>query len=210
MTPGDLSFGQNNPRSNPEDAFARSLSEADTSQSNGNGSEDALLLARIQRGDEQAMAQLYDRYARVVYSVALRVLRDPAAAEDVSQEIFMQIWRNSDSFASSRGSLGGWLAVVARNRSIDLIRRRKPSDDIDDVVLASNFDLAGDAEHNLMLAKARGAMVSLPAEQRRSLELAFFDGLTHSEIADMTGDPLGTVKTRIRTALISLRKAMVA
>ena len=156
------------------------------------------------------MAQLYDRYARVVYSVALRVLRDPAAAEDVSQEIFMQIWRNSDSFASSRGSLGGWLAVVARNRSIDLIRRRKPSDDIDDVVLASNFDLAGDAEHNLMLAKARGAMVSLPAEQRRSLELAFFDGLTHSEIADMTGDPLGTVKTRIRTALISLRKAMVA
>ena len=172
--------------------------------------DDADLLSRMRRGDQTAMASLYDRYVRIVYSVALRVLRDPASAEDVSQEIFMQIWRNPDSFIASRGSIGGWLAVVARNRSIDLLRRRKPTDSVDDVVLASNCDLAKEAERNSLIEKARGAMAGLSAEQRKSVEMAFFDGLTHSEIAEMTGDPLGTVKTRIRAALIVLRKAMHA
>src|ERR1700728_2133190 len=87
--------------------------------------DDAALLALVRTGDEPAMATLFDRYSKVVYSVALRVLRDPAAAEDVLQDIFMQIWRKPDSFVSSRGSLAGWLAVIARNRSIDSLRRRK-------------------------------------------------------------------------------------
>src|SRR6202051_1008517 len=87
--------------------------------------DDAGLLALVERGDESAMATLFDRYSKVVYSVALRVLRDPAAAEDVLQEIFMQIWRNPDSFIATRGSLGGWVAVVSRNRSIDPLRRRR-------------------------------------------------------------------------------------
>lgn len=172
--------------------------------------DDAALLALVQRGDDHAMAALFDRYSKVVYSVALRVLRDPAAAEDVLQEVFMQIWRNPAGFEATRGSLGGWLAVVSRNRSIDALRRRRPSDSVDDVVLASKCNLADEAERNSMMEKARGVIYQLPVEQRKTLEMAFFDGLTHSEIAEMTGDPLGTVKTRIRSALLSLRKALTA
>ena len=172
--------------------------------------DDAALLALVKSGDEHAMASLFDRYSKVVYSVALRVLRDPASAEDVLQEIFMQIWRNPDGFIATRGSLGGWLAVVSRNRSIDALRRKRPTDQIDDMALASPYNLANEAERNSMIEKARGVIYKLPVEQRKTLEMAFFDGLTHSEIAEMTGDPLGTVKTRIRSALTTLRKAFQA
>jgi RNA polymerase sigma-70 factor (ECF subfamily) len=169
--------------------------------------DDADLLSRVQHGEEQAMAVLFDRYSRLVYSVALRVLRDPSAAEDVMQEILMQIWRNPNSFVAARGSLGGWLSVVARNRSIDSLRRKRPSEQVEEMNLASPCNLADDAERSLLMERARRVVVLLPAEQRKTLEMAFFDGLTHSEIAEMTGDPLGTVKTRIRSALITLRKA---
>jgi RNA polymerase sigma-70 factor (ECF subfamily) len=172
--------------------------------------DDAALLALVRRGDEYAMASLFDRYSRIVYSVALRVLRDPASAEDVLQEVFMQIWRNPDGFVATRGSLGGWLAVVSRNRSIDALRRKRPTESVDDIALASNYNLADEAERNSMMEKARDVISQLPVEQRKTLEMAFFDGLTHSEIAEMTGDPLGTVKTRIRSALTTLRKAFTA
>jgi RNA polymerase sigma-70 factor (ECF subfamily) len=172
--------------------------------------DDAGLLGLVQRGDEHAMSALFDRYSKVVYSVALRVLRDPASAEDVLQEIFMQIWRNPNGFIATRGSLGGWLAVVSRNRSIDALRRKRPTDSVDDIALASNYNLADEAERNNMMEKARSVIHLLPVEQRKTLEMAFFDGLTHSEIAEMTGDPLGTVKTRIRSALTTLRKAFTA
>jgi RNA polymerase sigma-70 factor, ECF subfamily len=174
------------------------------------GQDDAALLMLVQRGDDHAMASLFDRYSKVVYSVALRVLRDPAAAEDVLQEVFMQIWRNPDSFVATRGSLGGWLAVVARNRSIDTLRRKRPTERVDDMALASNYNLADEAERNSMMEKACSVILMLPVEQRKTLEMAFFDGLTHSEIAEMTGDPLGTVKTRIRSALSMLRKEFTA
>jgi RNA polymerase sigma-70 factor, ECF subfamily len=169
--------------------------------------DDGILLQRVRQGDQAAMAQVFDRYGRAVYSVALRILKDTGHAEDVMQEIFFQVWRNSDSFVQGRGSLGAWLVVVARNRSIDLLRRRKPTDSVDEVVLASPFNLASEAEHNTMMEKVRIVLKGLPAEQQRSMELAFFEGLSHSEIAEKTGDPLGTVKTRIRLALITLRKA---
>ena len=168
------------------------------------------MLSRVQRGDETAMAVLYDRYSRIVYSVSLRVLRDAAAAEDVLQEIFMQVWRSPDSFVSAKGSLAGWLAVVARNRSIDTLRRKRPTEQVEDVALAMPGNLADESERNLMIEKARVVIAQLPQEQRKTLEMAFFDGLTHSEIAEMTGDPLGTVKTRIRSALLVLRKAFQA
>ncbi len=169
--------------------------------------DDSSLLALVQSGNEQAMASLFDRYSKVVYSVALRVLRDPASAEDVLQEVFMQIWRNPDSFTAARGSLGGWLSIVSRNRSIDTLRRKRPTVDVDNIPLASSFNLANEAETNSLMERARGVIHKLPTEQRKTLEMAFFDGLTHSEIAEMTGDPLGTVKTRIRSALLTLRKA---
>jgi RNA polymerase sigma-70 factor, ECF subfamily len=172
--------------------------------------DDAALLALVQRGDEYAMASLFDRYSKIVYSVALRVLRDPAVAEDVLQEVFMQIWRSPDGFVATRGSLGGWLAVVSRNRSIDTLRRKRPTESVEEMALASNYNLADEAERNMMIEKARGVIHQLPVEQRKTLEMAFFDGLTHSEIAEMTGDPLGTVKTRIRSALSTLRKAFTA
>ena len=169
--------------------------------------DDATLLQRVRQGDQRAMAEVFDRYGRAVYSVALRILKDTGHAEDVMQEIFFQIWRNSDSFVQGRGSLGAWLVVVARNRSIDLLRRRKPVDSVDDVILASPGNMASEFEHNSMMEKVRKVLRDLPAEQQRSMELAFFEGLSHSEIAERTGDPLGTVKTRIRLALITLRKA---
>ena len=172
--------------------------------------EDAELLTGIQRGDDRAMAALFDRYSKIVYSVSLRVLRDTAAAEDVMQEIFMQIWRNPNSFVAAKGSLGGWLSVVSRNRSIDTLRRKRPSEQVEELNLPSTCNLADEAERNLMMEKARAVVVLLPAEQRKTLEMAFFDGLTHSEIAEMTGDPLGTVKTRIRSALLTLRKGLQA
>ena len=172
--------------------------------------DDSSLLVQVRNGDEKSMASLFDRYSKVVYSVALRVLRDPASAEDVLQEIFMQVWRNPESFTAAKGSLGGWLAVVARNRSIDTLRRKRPSDSVEDVVLASGYDLAAEAERNSLMERARSVIVTLPSEQRKTLEMAFFDGLTHTEIAEMTGDPLGTVKTRIRSALLTLRKAFPA
>jgi len=154
------------------------------------------------------MAQLYDRYSSMVYSVALRVMGDTSAAEDVMQEIFMQLWRNPSAFDANRGSLAAWLAVVARNRSIDALRKRRPETSVDDVVVAADIDLESDAARKIALEKVRGALAGMPAEQRRAIGLAFFEGLTHTEVAARTGEPLGTVKTRIRTALQTLRKVM--
>jgi len=171
---------------------------------------DDLLLERVRGKDQQAMAAVFDRYGGMVYSVALRVLKDPAQAEDVMQEILFQLWKRPDAFVQGRGSLGGWLMVLARNRAIDLIRRRKPTDSPDDVVLVSKTNLASETERNVLMEKVRDVVKGLPVEQQKSLELAYFEGLSHSEIAERTGDALGTVKTRIRLALIGLRKALAA
>jgi RNA polymerase sigma-70 factor (ECF subfamily) len=172
--------------------------------------EDTELLSRVGQGDENAMETVFRRYSGPVYSVALRVLHDSGQAEDVLQEIFLQLWRKPAAFVQGRGSLGAWLVVVTRNRAIDLLRRRKLTDSVDDVVLASPINVADEAERNAMMEKVRSVLSSLPQEQRKSLELAYFEGLSHAEIASRTGDPLGTVKTRIRLALISLRKAFQA
>ena len=166
------------------------------------------ILTQLRSGDQGAMATLYDRYSRLVYSVALRVLREPTAAEDVLQEVFMQLWRDPESFVAARRSLGSWLGVVTRNRSIDILRRRRPSMMMNDLPLVAPGNLGEAAERNTLMERARGTLQQLPRAQRKTLEMAFFDGLTHSEIAEMTGDPLGTVKTRIRTALLSLRKGV--
>lgn len=172
--------------------------------------DDTVLLTRMGQRDENAMEDIFRRYSGAVYSVALRVLHDSGQAEDVLQEVFLQLWRNPAVFVQQRGSLGGWLVVVARNRAIDLLRRRKPSDSVEDVVLASPVNVAEEAERNTTMQKVRQVIAGLPDEQRKTLELAYFEGLSHTEIASRTGDPLGTVKTRIRQALMSLRKAFPA
>jgi RNA polymerase sigma-70 factor (ECF subfamily) len=195
---------------NPIEASTRSIHEdgekaRSTSMS---GTTDELLMERIRSNDQMAMAEVFDRYGGLVYSVALRVLKEPAQAEDVMQEIFFQLWKGAGSYAEGRGSLGAWLAVVARNRAIDSLRRRRPSDSVDDVVLPAKTDLSSETERNLMIEKVRTVMKGLPPEQQRLVELAFFEGMSHTEIATQTGDALGTVKTRIRTALMSLRKGV--
>jgi RNA polymerase sigma-70 factor, ECF subfamily len=168
------------------------------------------MLTRIGQRDENAMEAVFRRYSGPVYSVAFRVLRDSGQAEDVLQEVFLQLWRKPAAFVQNRGSLGAWLVVIARNRAIDVLRRRKPSSSVEDVVLASPVNVADEAERNTVMQKVRGVIANLPEEQRKTLQLAYFEGLSHTEIASRTGDPLGTVKTRIRQALITLRKALEA
>jgi RNA polymerase sigma-70 factor (ECF subfamily) len=157
-------------------------------------------------GDESAMAAVYDRYAGLVYGVALRVLRDEGAAEDTAQEVFMQLWRQPGLFDTRRGSLGPWLAVIARNRAIDAVRRRREQTEVPETI-ALNLDLEDEAARHLAVEKVRQVLAGVPQEQRTALEMAFFEGMTHTEIAQRTGQPLGTIKTRIRAALLALRRA---
>lgn len=172
-----------------------------------NFKDDAALIACIRAGDQGAMADLYDRYSGVVYGVALRVLANTTAAEDVVQEVFLQLWRNPQAFDADRGRLAPWLAVIARNRAIDLLRKRPMEDDIDEMPISTGVNLEDEASQRLAVEKIRGVLGQLPQDQRKALEMAFFEGMTHSEIAGKTGEPLGTVKTRIRTGLLALRKA---
>lgn len=169
---------------------------------------DLSLVARVRARDESAMGALYDRYSSLVYAVALRVLGDTGAAEDVLQEIFLQLWRKPAAFDSARGSMGAWLSVIARNRAIDALRKRKPETDIEDVVLSVETNFADNADRGRALVKIREVMGTMAGPQRSALEMAFFEGLTHTEIAEKTGEPLGTIKTRIRAGLLSLRAAV--
>ena len=179
-----------------------------TRQEHASGDADATLIRRILNGDDTALGTLYDRYSRLVYSVSLRILRDTGAAEEVLQDIFHQLWRVAGSFDFARGSLSSWLMVMARNRSIDRLRRRglTAAENPVEALPPARFDLESDLARKEMVGRVRGALDALPEPQRKAMELAYFEGLTQSEIAQQTGDPLGTVKTRLRAALTSLRK----
>jgi RNA polymerase sigma-70 factor, ECF subfamily len=170
-------------------------------------SPDLAAVTALKSGDQSALAALYDRYSSVVYAVALRVLGDTGSAEDVLQEVFLQLWRNPAAFDVARGSLGAWLAVIARNRAIDSLRRRRPETDIEDVIVSVAPDLASEADRSRAAEKVRSVLGAMPAAQRSALEMAYFEGMSHSEIAAKSGEPLGTIKTRIRAGLMALRKA---
>jgi len=161
-------------------------------------------------GDESALAVLYDRYGGLVFSVAKRILGDRGAAEEILQDILYQVWRTASRFDLTRGSLAGWLLVAARNRAIDRLRRGQStrSDPMQEDMVALSINLESAAAQNAMLSKVRKILEELPEAQRTALELAYFEGLTHSEIARRTGEPLGTIKTRLRAALGSLKKAL--
>jgi RNA polymerase sigma-70 factor (ECF subfamily) len=164
--------------------------------------EAAALVDRLARGDHQALAELYDRYAGIVNALALRILRRSADAEDVVQEVFVQVWRQAARFDASRGTPEAWLFTITRTRALDRLRR---------VVAAQAVSMtpppvaAPVIEHGLAV---RRALEELPPDQRAALELAYYEGLTQSEIAARLGQPLGTVKTRIRTAMIRLRETL--
>ena len=176
----------------------------------GTQAADVALVQRIMDGDETALASLYDHYSPLVYSVALRVLRDPQAAEEVLQDIFFQLWRTASRFDPARGSLPGWLLVAARNRAISRLRKRTPAtgQDLDELRVELPFDLESATAQKQLLGRVRGELERLPAEQRAAFELAYFEGLTHSEIAARTGQPLGTIKSRLRAGVESLKRAL--
>jgi RNA polymerase sigma-70 factor (ECF subfamily) len=172
--------------------------------------DDAALLEAVAEGSQDAMAAVFDRYSRIVYCIALRVLREPSLAEDVMQEVLLQVWKRPQSFVAQRGNLAAWLSVIARNRAIDVLRKRFPLDPLGELPLPDPRDMMLASEQGWLLDKVRAVLDSLPTEQQGPLELAYFQGLSHTEIAERTGSPLGTVKTRIRTGLMSIRKAMNA
>lgn len=172
--------------------------------------EDAELLKAIAQRDESAMAEVFDRYSRLVYAISLRVLREPALAEDVMQEVLLQVWRSPGGFIAQRGSLGSWLAVVARNRSIDVLRRRAHQEPLEGLTVSEPRSMRRSVEDDLLMTEVRSVVSRLPEEQQSSLQMAYFDGLSHTEIAERTGIPLGTVKTRIRAGLMAVRKVLEA
>jgi RNA polymerase sigma-70 factor (ECF subfamily) len=165
------------------------------------------MAAGLAAGDHEALAGLYDRYAGLAYGVAIRVLGDPARAEDAVQDAFMNVWKNAASFDAERGSLRAWLLTAVRNRCIDHLRRRGAREQReaelqpDAAYAQSPSDPWREVALSLERTAVRDAMASLPAEQRQVVELAYFGGYSQTEIAGMTRVPLGTVKGRIRLAL---------
>lgn len=173
-------------------------------------SDDTTLLTEIRRGDEAAMGLLYDRYATVLYSVLLRVLHHPERAEGVLEELLLDLWRYPEEFLEVSGSLGAWLAVLARNRAIDALRRRSAGETVPDISMAAYYDLSNDAERAALVEKVRAGVAKLPSEQRKVFGMAFFDGLSAMEISEMTGEDGSIVKLRIRDTLLTLRRAALA
>lgn len=184
---------------------------------NYQGLEDLELLAKIGEQDREALATLYDRYGRRVFALAVRMLKDPIGSEEVTQDVFMSVWRRGASYTSKKGKFTTWLFSIAHNRTIDELRKRRrdrsrENDDIDDHLNIQSGDIspADTAIAQSEYAQIRAAMDELPEEQKNVIELSYFKGLTQTEIASKTGQPLGTVKTRMRLALKKLRSALSA
>lgn len=161
-------------------------------------------MARVRKRDSAAFELLYDGYHRLVYGIALRILADVPAAEDVTQAVFLKLWSSPESF--EKGNFSAWIARVTRNRSLDVVRSRalRPQSEIPETMPADDA-LEDTAFATLDAASVRSALAQLPGEQRKLIELGFFGALTHEEIARQTGIPLGTIKTRIRAGLRKLR-----
>lgn len=171
--------------------------------------DDQELLAGVARRDEASLAALYDRYHLLAFSLALRVVNDRGRAEDVVQDAFLAVWRKAGTYAQGRGSVKTWLTSIVRNRAIDLVRARRESDRDDETTLLAIRDQAPSVLEQVTARldreQLRTLVARLPLEQRRAIAMAYFEGLSHSEIADATGIPLGTVKSRVRLGMNRLR-----
>lgn len=177
------------------------------------------LIVRAGAGDEPAIASLYDRYGGVLYAVAYRILGQRADAEEVVVDAFAQAWRDAARFESSRGSVAGWLTMIARSRALDLVRARARRERITasaaaarpDVPLAmgrSGGDPASSYDHTERRRQVQIALETLSPPQRQAIELAYFEGLSQSEIAERLSEPLGTIKTRVRLGMQKLRDSL--
>lgn len=181
-------------------------------------SDDASLMPRIAQGDERAFDRFYERHKRAVYGLAVHMLGEPAAAEEITLDVFVQIWRHAAAYNPQSASPRTWLLAIARNKAIDRLRRGKARPDQhppqwDDAELTS-IPAPGDPEADLAEREERRRVIravrELPEPQRQALSLAYFKGYSHGQIAEALALPLGTVKTRIRTAMQHLKAALVA
>jgi RNA polymerase sigma-70 factor (ECF subfamily) len=171
---------------------------------------DEELLALMTNGDEQALGMLYDRYGRLVYTIALRVTGDRLSAEEITQDVFQIVWQQCDAFRASAGTVVGWMIGITRHRAIDEIRsRRHKSREREVSAEDAGLDALGDGsdveQQAVLRGDVRNALDTLPAAQRQALELAYYGGLTCTEIATSLGTSVGTVKTRLRLGLVKLR-----
>jgi RNA polymerase sigma-70 factor (ECF subfamily) len=183
--------------------------------SGGPALSDAALMERLVRREADALEHLYDRHSRAVFSLVLRILQQAALAEEIVQDVFLQLWRNAHQYQAGRGALAPWLLTLARNRALDHLRlkreKQRRREDALDVVEPCDFrapDPESAVDQQRQAERVRSIMGSLPASQRRAIELAFFDGMTHSEIAASMSEPLGTVKSWIRNGLARLREEL--
>ncbi|HZH90696.1 MAG TPA: sigma-70 family RNA polymerase sigma factor [Pyrinomonadaceae bacterium] len=173
---------------------------------------DTELLHAVARGDESALAAIYDRYNSILLGLLLRILHSRVEAEDVLQEVFLQIWQRAANFDEARGRAFTWMVTLARSRAIDRLRALQSRQRADDTALRDAPEAVGDAGddvyHGEQREIVRAALAEIPEEQRRALLLAYFEGLTQSEIAERLGQPLGTVKTRMRSGMSKLRDVL--
>jgi len=174
------------------------------------------LVAAVAGGSGDAVAELYDRYGATVYGLALRVMGQPDLAEDVAQDVFAQVWRDAGRYDAARSTVAGWIVMLTRTRAIDRLRARRARPDVSrgvDTTHASPLASTDRTpEASTIVAEdtrlVRGALARLPDQFRSLVELAYYEGLTHREIAERTGIPLGTVKSRLRDAVGTLRSAL--
>jgi len=178
--------------------------------------EDGGLLTRIVARDPEALAKLYDRYRGVVMAFALRVLRDRAEAEEAVVDVFHQVWRHAETFDAGRGSVAAWIMILCRSRAVDRLRQRgrrqavESSGDGLHEMPSSAKRPDEEAESSLVKRRVVRALAVLSAGQREAIELAYYEGLSHAEIASRLREPLGTVKTRIRQGMLQLRASLSA
>ena len=175
---------------------------------------DRAVLMRLADGELDALEHLYDRYKTMAYSIAYRITNDPTLAEDVVQEAFLGAWRNAARYIEGRGSVKTWLLSIVHHRAIDAIRRRRPTTELPDPIEAAvpaaltMPDVWAEVSASLDADTVRGALTVLSDVQRQAIEMAYFGGLTQLEIAERTGTPLGTVKSRMRLGLLAMRRAL--
>ena len=175
---------------------------------------DETLIRLIAQSHDQALAQLYDRYNRLVFSLALAIVNDRDTAEEVTLDVFMRIWQKAGTYRADQAKVSTWLTHIARNHAIDVLRRRAVRvdqsalhwEDAISNVESSHPDPQESAEHSLRRERIHSAIAQLPAEQKQALTLAYFGGYTQSEIAEILAQPLGTIKTRLRLAMQKLRE----
>jgi RNA polymerase sigma-70 factor, ECF subfamily len=171
---------------------------------------DAELVLHIAAGSEPALCEVYDRFSRLIYSIARRILRDTGEAEDVVQDVFVKLWAHALEYKATHGSVSTWLMTIAHRTAIDQLRKRtvRATVDVEDSELAAHPDPKPNTDILIDRIGLGGALAALKTEERVLVELAFLEGLSHSQLVERTGIPLGTIKTRLRSGLIKLRELL--